>query len=136
MKRHQLRQNILLFSYALLFFDPLSEDKINQLYHAMLQTDMLSAEQEIWQITTAIKKKEKEFDEIIKKYLQKWTIHRLPKITLLILRMAFYELKYETELDAPIIIDEAVELAKEYTTQQDAAFINGVLGKYLKESNR
>ena len=71
-------------------------------------------------------------DESIKANLENWTIDRLPKTTLAILRLAICELDYFPNIPVKVSINEAVELAKTYSTKEDAAYINGVLGAYVK----
>ena len=73
-----------------------------------------------------------ELNQLGNKYLKNWTMERLDKTGASILRMAFYELKY---MDTPpiVVINEAVELAKEYTDTELAKMINGALDKFLKE---
>ena len=71
--------------------------------------------------------KSKRIDTIIAKAAPSWPTDKLNKIDLAILRLSVYELKYE---DTPpkVVIDEAVELAKEYGSESSSSFINGVLG--------
>ena len=61
-----------------------------------------------------------------------WPINRLNKIDLAVLRLAVYELKYE-ETPPKVVIDEAVELAKEFGSENSSSFINGVLGTIYKD---
>lgn len=74
-----------------------------------------------------ILKKKKVIDKRIEKAAPAWPIEKLNRVDLAILRLAIYELKYE---DTPpkVIIDEAVELAKEYGSESSPSFVNGVLG--------
>ncbi len=71
-------------------------------------------------------------DSLIQKAAPAWTIDKLNKIDLAILRLAVYELEND---DTPpkVVIDEAVELAKEYGSESSSSFINGVLGTIYKE---
>ncbi len=75
---------------------------------------------------------EKELIETANLYLVDWNIKRLDKVGAAILKMAFYELKY---MDTPsvVVINEAVELAKNYSDAELAKMINAVLDKYIKE---
>lgn len=73
-----------------------------------------------------IDQKEK-IDEMIKSAAPSWPIDNLNKIDLAILRLAIYELNYEST-PPKVIIDEAVELAKEFGSESSSSFINGVLG--------
>ena len=71
--------------------------------------------------------KTEEIDERISKYLRGWTIERLSKVDLAILRLGTYELM-SGKTPSAVIVNEAVELAKKYSTEKAGAFINGVLG--------
>lgn len=73
-----------------------------------------------------------ELDADISKYLRGWTIERLSRVDLAILRLAAYELNLG-EVPAGIVINEAVELANEFSTDKAGPFINGVLGSLSRE---
>lgn len=75
----------------------------------------------------------KELDARIQKAAPEWPLAKIAKIDLSILRLATYELTVLKKEPPKVIIDEAVELAKEYGNDGSAAFINGVLGTILKE---
>lgn len=62
-----------------------------------------------------------------------WKISRISKVSLAILRLAVYEMLYAEDIPVSVSINEAVELSKKYTVQDDTAFINGVLGAIAKE---
>jgi N utilization substance protein B len=68
-----------------------------------------------------------ESDERITPLLEGWTIERLPTIDRLLLRMATFELQHRPETPRPVIINEAVELAKRFSTENSGRFVNGVL---------
>lgn len=67
-------------------------------------------------------------DEIISPLLQEWTLDRLPMLDLIILRMAVFELRKFPDTPRAVVLNEAVELAKRYSTEHSGRFINGVLG--------
>lgn len=73
-----------------------------------------------------------EIDEIIEINSQEWTVARLPKVSLAILRLAVAEIKYIDDVPNGVAVNEAVELAKKYGTNDDASFINGILGTIAK----
>ena len=75
-----------------------------------------------------------EIDEIISKFSIGWTIDRISKIALSILRLAIYEIKYMDEIPSKVSVNEAVELAKTFGLEKDASYINGLLGTYVKEN--
>ena len=77
---------------------------------------------------------QEKIDEMIKAAAPSWPIDKLNKIDLVILRLAIYELKFENT-PPKVIIDEAVELAKEFGSESSSSFINGVLGTIYKSEN-
>ncbi|MDQ2991664.1 MAG: transcription antitermination factor NusB [Candidatus Eremiobacteraeota bacterium] len=72
-----------------------------------------------------------EADAEIGPLLQGWTLERLPTIDRLILRMADYELRYEGTPPA-VVMDEAVELAKKFSTEDSGRYVNGVLAALVR----
>lgn len=75
-----------------------------------------------------------QIDAMIASKLKKgWRIERISKVSLSLLRVAVYEMLYVDEVPVSVSINEAVELAKKYSVQDDASFINGVLGAIAKE---
>lgn len=75
-----------------------------------------------------------EIDELISSYAQGWTIDRMPNVDRAVLRLASWELLHNAEVPAAVAIDEAVELAKQYSTDDSARFVNGVLGKIAQHA--
>ena len=72
-----------------------------------------------------------ECDSVIVPLLQGWTIERLPTLDRLLLRMGVYELRHRRETPPAVVINEAVELAKKFSTEDSGRFVNGVLAKAL-----
>lgn len=75
-------------------------------------------------------------DKIIKNSLRSWTMDRIAKVDLTILRMAIYELIYSKDVPASVVINEAVELGKMFGSDDSGSFINGVLGRVVREMNK
>ncbi len=75
-----------------------------------------------------------EVDEQIQKFSKGWDINRLVKMDKDILRIAIIELLYINEAPMRVVVDEALELAKKYSTEDSASFINGVLAKVIIEN--
>jgi N utilization substance protein B len=74
-----------------------------------------------------------ELDRLISKQADNWRIERMPLVDRNILRMALYEIRHEPETPTPVVIDEAIEIAKRFSTPRSSQFINGVLDGVLKE---
>jgi len=72
-------------------------------------------------------------DEIIAKYSQTRKVERVPKINLVITRLALYEMDFLPEIPDKVAMNEAIELSKEYAYQPDSKFISGLLGAYYKD---
>ena len=70
-------------------------------------------------------------DELITSHLQAWTLDRLPSVDRAILRVAVWELLYADDVPEPVAVSEAVQLAKELSTDESPGFINGVLGQVM-----
>lgn len=75
-------------------------------------------------------------DKQIQQAAPEWPIDHIAKIDLAILRLASYELTVEKKEPPKVIIDEAVELAKEFGNENSPKFVNGVLGTILKEMEK
>ncbi len=73
-----------------------------------------------------------EIDEEISAHAKDWSIGRIAKVDLSILRLAVYELLYEKGIPVGATVNEAVELGKEFGGEKSAGFINGVLGAVAK----
>ena len=83
------------------------------------------------QIADFFQKNHEEVDEIIQKYAKNWDLGRLVKMDKDILRIAIVELLYIKDAPMKVVVDEAVELAKKYSTDDSASFINGLLAKVI-----
>jgi N utilization substance protein B len=74
-------------------------------------------------------------NKLIEKYTQGWTLDRLPKVDLSILRIAFYEIIYREDIPVEVSINEAIEIAKKYSTPDAFKYINGVLGSFVRAND-
>lgn len=84
-------------------------------------------------VVKGIKKNQKEIEEKIQKNLKAdWKIERISKVDLSLLKLAIYEIKYK-EIPYKIIINEVVELSKQYGEEQSKNFVNGMLASIVKE---
>ncbi|HDZ62225.1 MAG TPA: transcription antitermination factor NusB [Nitrospirae bacterium] len=73
-----------------------------------------------------------EIDEIIKKAAKNWSIDRMAVVDRNILRAAVHELIYSSDIPPSVIINEAIEISRKYSTEDSSAFINGILDKIQK----
>ncbi|MFC7531243.1 transcription antitermination factor NusB [Actinoplanes sp. GCM10030250] len=75
-------------------------------------------------------------DELIASYAEGWTIDRMPAVDRNLARIAVYELLYEPDIDDPVAITEAVELAREMSTDDSPRFLNGLLDRIAAFATR
>jgi N utilization substance protein B len=76
---------------------------------------------------------QRELDELIERFAIDWAIDRMPVIDRTVLRMGTYELRHRDDVPTGVILSEAVELAKRYSTEESGRFVNGVLGAVAAE---
>ena len=77
-----------------------------------------------------------ELDTLISRFAKGWTIERMPVMDRTLLRIAVFELVAEPDLPIAVVISEAVELAKRYSTEESGRFLNGVLSTIAAELGR
>ncbi len=75
-------------------------------------------------------------DEQIKKYAKNWDLHRIAAVDRNILRLAIYEMLYRDDIPPIVSINEAVDIAKKFSTQDSGKFVNGILDKVKGELMR
>ncbi|WP_368487829.1 transcription antitermination factor NusB [Clostridium sp. BJN0013] len=84
-------------------------------------------------VLKGIEKNEDVINMEIEKYLRNWKLNRLSKVDSAILKICTYEFLYEDGIPEKVSINEAIELAKKYSSERSAPFINGVLGNMIKD---
>ncbi|MBR5528400.1 MAG: transcription antitermination factor NusB [Clostridia bacterium] len=82
----------------------------------------------ISEVYFGVAEKVDELDEIIKNCSLKWKLERISRVSMSILRIAVYELLYMSDIPNEVSINEAVEMAKKYDSDDSYTFVNGVLG--------
>lgn len=74
-----------------------------------------------------------EIDELLNEYSKGWKTKRMSRVDLTALRLAVYEIKYDTDVPVGVAINEAVELAKRFGGEASGSFVNGILGRVAEE---
>ena len=112
------------------FFDAEDENIDNKLQDTLNSNDMEFAEE----IIRGTIDKLEHIDHLIQTNTTGWTKERIAKVDLAILRLALYEILYREDIPSSVAINEAIELAKKYSTEESGGFVNGVLGKIVREA--
>lgn len=131
MSRREIRDS----AFKLMFEKLLRDDSIEVLYHIVEEEtiDEIILNDQVRELVDGTLAHAEELDGIIAKYSKTRALNRIPKLNLAILRIALYEILYDEGTPQGAAINEAVELAKNYTYQEDVSFINGLLGAYARE---
>ena len=90
----------------------------------------------IERVVKGIKANLEEIDGIILSQLKNWSMERIAKIDLAILRLAIYEIKYIEDIPVKVSANEAVELAKTYGNNDSKSFVNGVIAKVIESKEK
>lgn len=134
MKRTETRELLFQLLYSKEIQKELEEEQIDM----FIEENEISKKEQISYIKDTINGIEKNINKIsefIEKNLnEKWTINRISKIDIAILKLAIYELIY-SKLPYKVVINEAVELAKKYGDDSSKSFVNGILASIVKEKN-
>jgi len=96
----------------------------------------MSSQEQVWvsSIAKGLLGHIDELEALAQKHLKNWKLQRLSRIEHTLLLMAAYELKYTPETPYKVVINEAIELAKKYSTKESGDFLNGVLDAIHRES--
>lgn len=84
------------------------------------------------QLVTGVEADKSQLDAVIASHLEGWTLERMPGVDRAILRLATWELFNATDVPPMVAVDEAVQLAKELSTDESPSFVNGVLGRIVE----
>jgi len=84
-------------------------------------------------LVTGVGQDGERIDELVSSAAVGWELDRMPVVDRTILRLATWELLSRTDVPVAVVLDEAVELAKQYSTEQSGGFVNGVLSTIAKE---
>ena len=129
MTRRESREQAFIVLFEKIFDD---ESTITEIVATAKEAELIKINSFAENTLNAVEEHFSEIDEIIEANSQDWTLGRLPKVTLAILRLAVAEIKYIDDVPNGVAVNEAVELAKKYGTNEDASFINGILGTITK----
>lgn len=129
MKRTEQREHIFKLIFGADFNDAAEHTVQTELYFEQVEG---ATEKDISYISEKAQKimeKVEEIDTLINEHTTGWKTGRMNKVDLSILRLAVYEMKWDDEVPVKVAINEAVELAKNFSGDEGPAFVNGVLGK-------
>ncbi len=123
MTRKQAREE----AFILVFEKEFNNDSLEDILSLAEEVRDISTDEYIKKVFFGVFENIESIDETISKNAVGWSIKRITKTALAILRLAIYEINFYDDIPVSVSINEAVELAKKYATKEDASFINGIL---------
>lgn len=129
MSRHEMREAAFMLTFERIFIDQPLDMIIEN------ANETITLNETAINLFKGIDEKREILDEQIKKYLKDWSITRISKVALAVLRVAMYEIMFCDDVETDIAISEAVIIAQDYTLKDDVSFVNGVLSSVSKELN-
>ena len=128
MTRKQAREE----AFILVFEKEFNNNGTDEILETAKEVRDLEPDEYINKVFPGVYEHIEEIDGLISENSVGWSIKRISKTALCILRLAIYEMKYFDEIPVSVSINEAVELCKKYATSDDASFVNGILATVSK----
>ena len=130
MSRRSARKNAFFLLFQMDFNQADEYDQVRDIFFAEKDEAVEDVDRAfILNIVEGVRANQEEIDKIVGEYAKGWHTDRMSKVDLAILRVAIFELCFGKETPVGVAINEAVELAKKFSSDEAPAFINGILGK-------
>lgn len=128
MTRREAREQ----AFCLLFEQAVSGEAMNDILHAAAEARDLIPDPFAEEVALGVEEQAEKIDQVISGNIRGWSLRRLSKVALALLRLSVYEMLFQEGIPASVSINEAVELAKTYGGKDDAPYINGVLASVAR----
>ncbi|MBR3289319.1 MAG: transcription antitermination factor NusB [Clostridia bacterium] len=129
MTRHESREQ----AFLLLFAQNFGEDPAAEVIEAAEEARQIRLSDFARSLVDGVYEHKAELDEKISAHSANWNVNRISRVALTAMRLAAYELMFLPDIPVSVSINEAVEIAKRYGGEEDASFLNGVLGGLSRE---
>lgn len=135
MSRTTARKHAFILIFQIQFYDEFDLDETIKDYLSEIESVDEKDREFIYTELSGVYQNKAEIDEIITNKCQGWTFDRLNNIDIALLRLSVYEHVYAEDIPSSVSINEAVELAKIYGSDESPSFINGILGKIISSGD-
>ncbi|MCQ2484599.1 MAG: transcription antitermination factor NusB [Clostridia bacterium] len=130
-KRRKSREQ----AFIILFEKSFNEDMtVGEIIDIAVEAEVIENDKFTESIVKAADENIAEIDKLIESNLKGWTMSRISKVSLALLRMAICEIKYFDDIPVGVSINEAVEICKIYGSDEDKSFVNGILGSVSRNA--
>ncbi len=130
MTRKQAREE----TFILIFERQFNCEPLEELLQLAVEVRDIEPDDYIKKVFFGVYENIEELDRVISECAIGWSISRITKTALAVLRLAIFEMKYMSDIPVSVSINEAVELCKKYATKEDASFVNGILSTISKQN--
>lgn len=132
MSRTELREHIFRMLFRIEFNSAEEMKEQEGFYFDELEEATGKDQEYILDKYRAIVEKKEEIDALLNEVSEGWKTSRMNRVDLTIMRLAVYEIKWDEDVPTGVAINEAVELAKKYSSDDGPSFVNGILAKVVK----
>lgn len=129
MTRHQMREYVFMLTFERIF----NANSPEEVIELAKECEIVEVNQQVETLFMGIDEKREVLDAEIEKHLKNWTLNRISKVSLAVLRVAVYEILFCDDIDIDIAISEAIKIAQDFTVKDEVSFVNGVLSSISKE---
>ncbi len=130
MTRHEAREQ----AFAVVFEKSFNEGaSFQEIIDGAQECELVKINGFAGSLLNIIEENFEKIDETIEGSLVNWSLQRLPKVSLAVLRLAVAEILYNEDVPVSVSVNEAVEIAKTFGSEEDASYINGVLSSIIKK---
>lgn len=132
MTRRESRKNIFILLFCSEFHNREDIEEQEELYFNNPDVN-ITGEDAVYirEKVNAVLEKKEEIDNAIENVAVNWKTDRMGKVELTLIRLAYYEMRYDDTVPTAVAINEAIELAKHYGSDESGSFVNGILAKLL-----
>lgn len=128
MTRREAREQ----AFCILFEQAVSGEKTDDILHNATEARDFIPDSFAEAVAFGAEENREKIDAAIRENIRGWSMDRLSKVTLAVLRLAVYEILFDDSIPTGVSINEAVELAKKFGGDEDAPYVNGVLASVAK----
>ena len=123
-------------AFVLIFEKIFNDAPVQEILETAITVRDFEADEYCVSVFSGVYDKKEEIDEIIANNSNGWSVSRIGKVALAVMRLAIYEMLYREDIPVSVSVNEAVELCKKFALPEDASFVNGVLGSVAKNMDK
>lgn len=132
LSRKQAREN----TFILIFEKSFNDLSIDELLQTAKEVRDFETDEYLEKVLNGVYNNIEDIDKLISDNAKGWKIERISRVVLSLLRLAVYEILNMSDIPSSVSVNEAVVLCKKYATEEDAAYLNGILGGIIRTNSK